>query len=56
MSLARWAAMPNIFHLCRSLSPLGESLFFASPKKNNQKKGDPSSFVILRFSGANEPF
>ena len=25
------------------LAPAGESLFFASPKKSNQKKGDPQS-------------
>ncbi|MES1980702.1 MAG: hypothetical protein V4451_21885, partial [Pseudomonadota bacterium] len=36
---------------CRGLSG-GKSLFFASPKKSNQKKGDPTS-GSLRFASGN---
>ena len=32
------------------LAPAGEALFFASPKKSTQKKGDPMVWVLpLRF-------
>ena len=41
------------FALSRGLpgSPGGESLFFASPKKSNQKKGDPQSGSLRCASG-----
>jgi len=32
------------------LAPTGELLSFASPKESSQRKGDPDSALILRFS------
>jgi len=32
------------------LAPTGELLSFASPKESSQRKGDPDSAYILRFS------
>jgi len=38
-----WKGIAVFFYLILEIfSPAGESLFFASPKKSNQKKGDPS--------------
>ena len=43
--------------LCRGrrpgVAPAGEVLFFASPKKSTQKKGDPQSATPSRCEGAN---
>ncbi len=37
----------------RVVAPAGDSLFFASPKKSKQKKGDPQSATPALRSGAN---
>ena len=37
----------------RVVAPAGDSLFFASPKKSKQKKGDPQSATPTRCVGAN---
>ena len=37
----------------RVVAPAGDSLFFASPKKSKQKKGDPQSATPSRCEGAN---
>ena len=37
----------------RVFAPAGEALFFASPKKSTQKKGDPQSATPSRCEGAN---
>jgi hypothetical protein len=39
------------FGLAGRESPGGESLFFASPKKSNQKKGDPLSGSLEKVAG-----
>ena len=38
---------------CRSIAAAGDSLFFASPKKPKEKKGDPGSCVGLLGSESN---
>jgi len=38
------------FILMSVLAPTGEILSFASPKESIQRKGDPDSALILRFS------
>jgi len=38
------------FILISVLAPTGEILSFASPKESIQRKGDPDSALILRFS------
>ena len=38
------------FILMSVLAPTGELLSFASPKESSQRKGDPDSALILRFS------
>ncbi len=45
--------MPNVSLTCRMIRLRRALLFFASPKKSNQKKGDPTDLFFLRFS--NEP-
>src|SRR3989338_4592867 len=37
----------------RVVAPAGDSLFFASPKKRKQKKGDTQSATHSRCEGAN---
>ena len=52
-----WASVLILRHACaeggsRVVAPAGDSLFFASPKKSKQKKGDPQSATPSRCEGA----
>ncbi len=53
-----WACSLIRLHACakcgsRVVAPAGEVLFFASPKKSTQKKGDPQSATPSRCEGVN---
>ena len=53
-----WASVLILRHACaeggsRVVAPAGDSLFFASPKKSKQKKGDPQSATPSLRYGAN---
>jgi len=50
LSFPAWAAEPLLGPVCRGL-PGGNSLFFASPKKSKQKKGDPQSGSLRCATG-----